>query len=87
MNATQPETPEEHLARAAFLAGVATETSDAGWAPQALAYATAAQAHVGIAQVMTAREALAAAHAPVGPEDVPGAALARIQAALAQTPP
>jgi hypothetical protein len=87
VTAPEPKTAEEHLAAAAQLAVYATENNHAGYAPSALAYATTAQVHVSIAQVITAREALAGSHAPVEPEQVPGAALARIHAALAETPP
>ena len=81
-----PATVDEHLAQAAQLAQYAVENNHAGYAPSALAYATTAQVHVSIAQVLTAREALAA-HAPVAPEDVPGDAIARIRAGVVPDPP
>ena len=83
MTDTEPATAEDHLAKAAQLAAYATETNHAGYAPSALAYATTAQVHATLAQVLTAREALASHHGDVGAEPVPGATLARIHEALA----
>ncbi|GAB3889028.1 hypothetical protein [Terrabacter terrigena] len=85
----QPEqlSVDEHLARATRLAAIAVEHGNHGFGDTSLAYATTAQVHVSIAQVLTAREALAAAHAPVEAEPIPGSALARIHAALAEPPP
>lgn len=79
----QPLTIDDHITRATQYAGIAVEHGHHGLADSQLAWATTARVHATLAQVLTAREALAAAHAPVDPETVPGATLARIHTALA----
>ena len=75
-------TVDEHLAKAVRFADLSVEHGLHGFGDSALAWATVAQVHVSLAQILTAREALAA-HDPVGAEPVPGAALTRIHEALA----
>lgn len=82
MTGDVPHAVDEHLAKAVQFANLAVEHGNHGFGDTALAYATVAQVHVAVAQLVTAREALAA-HDSVAAEPVPGAALARIHEALA----